>query len=284
MLIKKYGLYKFFAASLIFFIKPALAENPNSSDKPWKKFNVDVGYLISTIDTSLNLAARGLGVEVDVEEFLGMDTTSSVFKIKGLWRFTENRRHRLDFKWSSYRRDGYRTILEDFTFEDKDGNEITIPAGSKVNSNFDLDMYKASYSYSFFQDDRIDLAGSVGLYLMPIDIGVNSTGLIEVNERENFNAPLPTFGLRADFAITPKWFLRSSLEVFYLEIDQFKGSIYESTIALEYLPWKHLGFGLAFDTFNLHIEANGEDYPEIDFQGELNFNITGLLLYVKMFF
>jgi hypothetical protein len=82
--------------------------------KPWKKFNVDVGYLISTIDTSLNLAARGLGVEVDVEDFLGMDTTSSVFKIKGFWRFTENRRHRLDFKWSSYRRDGYRTILEDF--------------------------------------------------------------------------------------------------------------------------------------------------------------------------
>jgi hypothetical protein len=69
-----------------------LAENPNSSSKPWKKFNVDVGYLISTIDTSLNLAARGLGVEVDVEDFLGMDTTSSVFKIKGLWRFTENRR------------------------------------------------------------------------------------------------------------------------------------------------------------------------------------------------
>jgi hypothetical protein len=28
----------------------------------------------------------------------------------------------------------------------------------------------------------------------------------------------------------------------------------------------------------------GEDYPEIDFQGTLNFNITGLLLYMKMFF
>ena len=34
MLIKKNGLYIFFAASLIFFIKPALAENPNSSNKP----------------------------------------------------------------------------------------------------------------------------------------------------------------------------------------------------------------------------------------------------------
>ena len=75
---------------------------------------VDVGYPISTIDTSLNLAVKGLGVEVDVEDFLGMDTNSSVFKITGFWRFTDNRRHRLDLEWSSFRRDGYRTILEDF--------------------------------------------------------------------------------------------------------------------------------------------------------------------------
>jgi hypothetical protein len=103
-----------------------------------------------------------------------MDTTNSVFKIKGFWRLTNNQRHRLDFKWSSYHRDGYRTILEDFTIEDKDGNEITIPAGSQVTSDFDLDMYKVLYSYSFFQDDRIDLAGAVGLYLMPIDIEVKA--------------------------------------------------------------------------------------------------------------
>ncbi|MBC2712075.1 MAG: hypothetical protein HGJ94_14155, partial [Desulfosarcina sp.] len=144
-----------------------------------------------------------MGVEVDVEQFFGMDTTNSVLKMKGFWRFTDNRRHRLDLKWSSYRRDGNRTILEDFTIEDEDGNEITIPAGSEVTSNFDIDMYKASYSYSFFQDYRIDIAGSIGLYLMPIDIGVNSTGFIRVNESEKFDAPLPTIGLRADFAITP---------------------------------------------------------------------------------
>ena len=256
----------------------------NSYDKPWKKVSVDVGYLITSMNTSLNLGAKGLGVEVDAEDFFGMDTTYSLVKIKGFWRFTENRRHRLDFKWSSYRRDGYRKIGKDFTFEDKDGNEITIPDGTEVNSHFNVDMYKISYSYSFFQDDRIDLGAAIGLYWMPIDIGVNSSGFISVREEEKFDAPLPTIGIRADFAITPKWFFRSSLDVFYLEYDQFKGSIYESSVALEYLPWKHLGFGLAFDTFNLHLEANGEDYPEIDFRGSINFNITGLLLYAKMFF
>jgi len=284
MLVKKKCLYVFFAICLICFIRPALAEETDSKDKPWKKVAIDVGYLITSIDTSVNLAAKGLGVEVDAEEFFGMDTTNSVAKINGFWRFTDNLRHRLDLQWSSYRRDGYKKIGRDFTFEDKNGNEIVIKAGTEVNSYFDVDMYKVSYSYSFFQDDRIDLAAAIGLYWMPIDIGVDSAGLIRVREEESFDAPLPTIGLRADFSITPKWFIRSKLNLFYLEIDQFKGSIYESTVALEYLPWKHVGFGLAFDTFNLHIEADGEDYPEIDFRGELNFNTTGLLLYAKMFF
>jgi hypothetical protein len=284
MLIKRHPLYVLLAAGLLFFIQSAWAKEADFKDKPWKKFNVDAAALIANIDTNLNLGAKGFGVKVDVEDFFGMDTTNSIFKLKGFWRFTDNLRHRLGFEYSSYRRDGYRTILEDFTIEDDNGNQITIPAGTQVNSYFDLDIYKISYSYSFFQDDRIDLAAGIGVYWMPIDIGVNSKGLIRVNETEKFDAPLPTVALRADFAITPKWFLRSSLELFYLEIQQFKGSIYQSTVALEYLPWKHVGFGFAFDTFNLHIEANGEDYPEIDFRGELDFNITGLLLYMKMFF
>lgn len=284
MLIKKNCLYVFFAASLICFIKPALAENPASYDEPWKKFNVDVGYYISSSDTTLGLGVRGLGVEVDLEEFFGLDDTTSLFKINAFWRFTNNRRHRLDLKWYSFHRDGNTSLLRDITIEDKDGNEITLPIGTNVFSKLDLDLYKAAYSYSFFQDDRVDLAGSIGCYVMPVDIEVKATGLVSVNESVSFDAPLPTFGVRADFAITPKWFFRTHLEIFYLEYKEFEGSIVEATIALEYLFWKHLGCGLAFDTFNLHIEADGEDYPEIDFKGELDFNITGLLLYMKMAF
>ncbi len=130
----------------------------------------------------------------------------------------------------------------------------------------------------------MDLAANIGFYVMPIDIGINASGLINVDETERFTAPLPTLGLRMDFAITPKWFLRSGFDIFYLEIKEFKGTIYESHVAIEYLPWKHFGFGLAANVFDLDIEADGEDYPGIDFTGELNFKYSGLLLYAKMFF
>lgn len=264
-------------------MQPAWAENPGSHDTPWEKFSLNLGYFISSTNTDLRIGS-GLGLTADVEELLGLDTTNSVFRVDASWRFTENRRHRLDFTWFSFRRDRSKAIGQDIEYENDEGNKVTIPAGSQVNSYFDLDIYKAAYSYSFFQDDRMDLAANIGLYVMPIDIGLKASGLINVNQKERFTTPLPTLGLRADFAITPKWFFRSGFEVFYLEIKQFKGAIYESNVALEYLPWKYVGFGLGFNTFNLNIEANGEDYPLIDFVGELNFKYTGLLIYAKIFF
>jgi hypothetical protein len=117
---------------------------------------------------------------------------------------------------------------------------------------------------------------------MPIDIGLTTSGLVSVDESETFTAPLPTVGLQADFAIAPKWFLRSSFEVFYAGIKEYDGWLYNSQIALEYIPWKHLGFGLAFDVFRVSIESDGEDYPGIDFKGELDFTYSGLLFYVKV--
>ena len=281
MLIKRKYLYVFVAASLLLFIQPAWAENPASHDTPWEKFNVNLGYFISNVDTNLSLGS-GVGLNVNVEDLLGLEGTSNVFRIDGSWRFTDNRRHRLDVTWFSFQRDGSKTIGQDIPIKDEDGNPITIPAGTQVNSNFDLDIYRGRYSYSFFQDDRMDLAFSIGLYVMPIDIELKASGLVNVDESETFTAPLPTLGLRMDFAITPKWFVRSNFEVFYVEIKEFKGTLYESNVAIEYIPWKHLGFGLAANVFDLDIEADGEDYPGIDFKGELNFRYSGLLLYVKI--
>ena len=278
MVIKRKCLYLFVAASLLLFIQPAMA-----ADTSWKKFSLDIGYFIAQTDTNVRLGS-GLGVSVDMEELLGLDSTDSAGRVGASWRFTDNRRHRLDFQWFSFRRDGSRTIGEDIHYKDKDGNDQVIQAGTYVDSFFDFDIYELAYSYSFFQDDRIDLAGSLGLYVMPIEFGINATGLFNVGGSESFTAPLPTLGVRADFAITPKWFFRSGIKVFYLEIGEFSGSILEASVAIEYLPWKHFGFGLGFDSLNVQVESDGEDYPGIDFKGEVDFQYTGLLLYAKLYF
>jgi hypothetical protein len=43
----------------------------------------------------------------------------------------------------------------------------------------------------------------------------------------------------------------------------------EFRAAIEYNPWENLGMGLGFDALKLKLEANGEDYPSIDFKGDV---------------
>ena len=52
--------------------------------------------------------------------------------------------------------------------------------------------------------------------------------------------------------------------------------------ALEYVPWKHFGIGLGVDSFVMAAEADGEDYPMIDFTGYVEFSYVGLQLYATI--
>ena len=246
---------------------------------PWDKFTINLGAFISSTDSGVQLSANGLGVNIDVEEALGMESTTSVARAEGIWRFSDNRRHRAELTWFALRRDGDTTLGQDITI---DG--ITYPTGSQVNSAFDLDIYKAAYSYSFFQDDRMDVGVGAGLYIMPIEFTFNSTGALKGYAAESITAPLPVLSLRADFALTPKWFIKSSIDAFYLEYEQFKGSVFDTKAAVEYKAFKHVGFGLGIESFNLGVEAEGEDYPEIDLIGKIDYKYFGALLYATFYF
>lgn len=271
------------AGVLLLTCRPAMADESNHKEIPWKKLSIDAGVFFTAVDSSVRFGT-GLGVDIDVEKALDLDSTSTVFRADALWRFTKNHRHRLDFTWFSLRRDGNRRVIDDITIEDDDGNTITIPSGTSVEAFFNLDIYELAYRYSFFQDDRIDLAAGIGIYVMPIDFGIKVSGLLDEEEEEKFTAPLPVFGLRMDVALNPRWFIRTGAQVFYVEIDNFEGSIMEFRAALEYNPWKHVGIGCGFDTLGIRLESEDEDWPGIDLKGEVEFNYTGFLFYLRLFF
>jgi hypothetical protein len=255
----------------------------DTNTEPWEKFGIQAGYFLSAVDSGFRLGT-GIGVDIDVEDLLGLDSSASVFRVGALWRFTDNLRHRLDFSWFSLYRDGTRQILQDITIEDNDGNQIPINAGSTVDAFFDLDIYQLAYSYSFLQDERLDLAIQIGAYIMPIDVGLSVAGAIDEQGSARFTAPLPVVGLRMDVALTPQWFIRTGAQAFYLEYDNFTGSILEFRAAVEYNPWQHVGIGLGFDTLRINVEAEGEDWPGIDLNGKVNFNYAGLQLYLRVFY
>ncbi len=259
--------------------QPAFAEDQEIQATPWEKVSINLGSMVSSVDSNVRLSANGGGVDIDLEEALGMDPTQTVFRTDIFWRFTDNQRHRAELSWFALRQDGSRQLGQDITI---DG--VTYPTGTMVNSSFDMDIYKTAYSYSFFQDERMDIAASLGLYVMPISFELTASGFLNGYTAESVTAPMPVLGLRADFALTPKWFIKGNIDIFYLEYASFKGSIYDTKVALEYNAFKHFGLGLAVENFKVGVESEGEDYPQVDLVGRIQFRYIGALLYMKIYF
>jgi hypothetical protein len=154
----------------------------------------------------------------------------------------------------------------------------------KGQSKFDFNIIKLSYSYFFHQTDKVDIGVSIGLFVVLFEFEINASGLFTGYEKVDETAPLPVLGLHLDCAFTPKFFLRQSIDLFYLEYKQFEGLIVDWKVALEYDIWKYLGFGFGVDTLRLSIETEGEDYPGVDFIGSIDFSYIGLLLYARFHF
>ena len=158
-IVKKTACICSFALLIIFFSLSVNAGEKENEGKPWERFSFNLGGFITAINSNVSLGAKGLGIEVDVEDALDLDSSVSVFRVDGLWRFTSNLRHRLDLSWFDISRDSSTTLLKDIQI-----GETLFPLGTQVTTSFDLQVFKGAYSYSFFQDDRIDLGVSFGLF------------------------------------------------------------------------------------------------------------------------
>lgn len=252
------------------------AEKNEATDETWSRMSLSLGGYLNAVDSEVSFGLKGFQANINVEDALGLDVSTSVFRVNSFVRFTPNRRHRFDLGWYALRRDGHRQLTEDITIGD-----TTYPSGTTVDTLFNLDIYKGTYSYSFFQDDRMDMAIGGGVYVTPIKFAISAAGGINASESESLTPPLPVLTLRSDFAITPKLYLRNNIDLFYLRVGDFEGAITNLNITLEYKIIKYLSVGLGYETFSMKIKAEDSSYPNADFLGEVSYRNVGLNLFLK---
>ena len=165
--------------------------------------------------------------------------------------------------------------------EDLQIGDVLFPAGTGVVTDFDMQFVNVDYVYNFLMDDRVRLGASAGVHTTGVRLRVSETGGPNV-EDEDFTAPLPMVGLRAEVLLTPQWRLKSDLNFFYLEYDKYEGRLSDFVIAVEYAPWKHFAIGTGVNAINYRIES--DDDSLVNFNGDLKFQLTGFMLYGRYFF
>ena len=239
------------------------------------KYMVRLGaYFVDGSDTQFSVSSNniGLGTVIDYQRDLGGDSRDTIPRIDAYYRF--NDRHRIDFTTFSIDRKGSRTLAIDITIggEDYSVNET-------LNSDIKYTLYKLAYAYSFYHSPKVELSFTAGLNITTYDLSFsNSDG--DKAEAAGFTAPLPMFGLRMGYAITPKWSVNYVAESFFIEFeDKLKGALVNYELNTEYKLFKHFAIGAGLARMGTNVEVNDDNW-----KGQVSDSYRGYTLFGTFYF
>lgn len=237
------------------------------------RFSFSVGAFLTDRDTRtrLNSDEGDEGTRVDFEEDLGLDGSGSVFRVDGYFRF--NDRHRLDFSTFDFSRSASRVIDRDIEWQG-----TVFPIETTVESDSDLEIYKLAYTYSLIRREKAYLGLTGGLYVA--DIGARlSAENIAARVGGDVTAPLPVVGFRGEYPLGEKWTFRMSAEFFFLEYEDFDGSLVDLYASIDYQLFDRVAIGAGLNSVELDIAVD-----KARFDGDLDWRYDGGLLFLKFDF
>ncbi|MEA3372037.1 MAG: hypothetical protein U9Q40_11950 [Campylobacterota bacterium] len=234
------------------------------------------GYFVSSQNTEILTKKNGVGGAIDLQDLFNMEEKTEVFRADATYKF--NAKHKLEFTYFSLKNSSFKTINKEFT----DLNGQTVQAGAAVTLHFDTDIYKVNYIYSAYQTNKLDLTFRAGLHITGIDTGIkgylaieDSTSSTFTNQQVGITAPLPVFGLGLNYKLSKAFKIKYNVDYFFMSYEDIDGLMIDSTLALDYMYNKHIGFGVGVNSNKMRIKerTEGKDF-------EVRHEVAGALAYL----
>ena len=258
--------------SSAFFLAPLLPLTANAQPTVGEeRAGIIVGAFITDRQSSTRLDSdAGDGTEIDMEDDLGLESSTNVARLGGYVWLGE--RHRLDGAFFDLSRESSFPIQETIDFGDE-----TFVINTAVQTESDLTIIKADYTYAVMARDRGWFGVTAGLYIAESGLSLSQPTLGRA-ETEDVTAPLPLFGLRGDYAIGDRITLRGAMQWFGFEADDVDGRLTDFYVGADYGFGERMAVGLAYNRVSMNIGA----VEDRGLNARLDWGYDGLLLYFKM--
>lgn len=238
-----------------------LAPRPAGADTgrvPW--FRETVSLRAAAIFAFIDSDVEYKGIDIDLESDLGLDEFEVLPSIDMHWRFTRNKKHRLELGYFSVLRSGTRNI--DFDLELP--NNVVIPINARTETDFDVHIASLTYGYSILHGQRKELGIVAGLDFIVADASVTgrvSGMMIEIEDdliEEGFNVPFPTAGLLFNWAFSDRLAILSRFQYFGIKFESVEGSLFRGNLRVEHQTFRHVNLFLGYDFLGANVGLSGK--------------------------
>jgi hypothetical protein len=238
------------------------ASGASDAGAPWFQETIAFkgGAIFAFIDSDIEYK----GKEFDLEDDFDLDEFSVLPSLDLRWRFTRNRKHRLEAGYFSILRSDER-ILQ-FDLELPDGRPIDISA--RLETDFDLHIATLTYGYSFLHDERMELGLFAGLDFIVAEAKVSGTCIIgglpvECDDdliEENFNIPFPTAGLYFDWALSERLALMNRFQYFGLKFEGIHGQLFRGKVRLQHRTFRNVNLFVGYDVLGANVDFDSSSF------------------------
>ena len=241
------------------------------------RYSLTVGVFALRPETTVRLDSPGgrFGTTLRMEDDLGLDDKATAADLTFSVRIGE--RHRIELEQFGIDRSGERSNLRTITV-----GRDTYDVGLQLESEFDMNVTRLGYAYSFVRDNNKEVGIHVGVHVT--DMAMRVTAAVRpitesTQEIGNTTAPLPVIGAQGAYRFLPRWTMRGRAQLFRLAAGDYEGAINHLAIAFEHATFEHVGIGVALDYFEVDLESS-----DTSFLGAFELKFTGPRLFAHMSF
>ena len=239
------------------------------------------GMFLQNFDTNVTVKdlESGIGGDINLEDTLGYDDSDDSGYLNLTWRFAS--KHRIGISYFNSERKVEAIALDDIDLGEGD----IISAGAGFSSEFNVQVLPVEYSYSFINNDKQELYGTIGLHWYAIDYSVLAAAgidedVFEANIDVEADAPMPLIGAGWDYYLNDRWKIALQAQGFYIKLSEdtfsFEGSIINAGVSTEYYLWNNIGIGASLSYFKMDI-----DIDDSDWNGSIDYSYWGPSAYIK---
>lgn len=267
----------------------AVASESDSFNDKWRIY---LGSFLATVDSSVSINGRLLPPvpPVDVEGVLGVERSKAVPWGGIAWRFAA--RHSIEAEFFTLTRRAEKTDVFDPPLQIGD----TILESGTVATKYGTDVYRLTYGFSMYRNERSDLQFKAGLHLARLSAGFGLAGAIcdpgtipptppgcpqtgGRTESEDVGAPLPHVGVAYAYQLSPNWTIEAAAMGFALDVNNIDGSILEADTDIVWQPLRHFGIGAGYRYFRVDVGTGTSGL-----RGAFEFEYHGPSLYLQATF
>ena len=251
--------YLYFAA-LLFSMAPEvlLAQSSDYHSYLSDRFSASLGAMRSSNSFNFESDAIGdPGDDIDFDDSLNVSDHSTFFNGLIKWKFGNEQKWVLAAQYFSNKATGDAILTEDIEW---DG--LTFREGTNVEAGVKLAVSRLFVGRNFIKNEQTEFGLGIGLHNLDLSVYIEGEFIIddettEVQRSEvSGNQPLPNIGGWYNYSPGKKWLIHGRIDWISAEIGSYDGSLWNTSVGVAYQPWRHVGFDLYWQYFNLDLKVD----------------------------